>query len=609
MIQLPSMFGSGMVIGKEAKVWGWTAPNNKVSAVFRGVGYESTAGADGRFDFTFTSTEYGGPHVLTIGDITIRDVYIGRVWLCGGQSNMEGPLSRCRLAFGAYIKEDTRIRAFQVEKGLKFDSPARDVNGKWQPATDEALDSMYAVPYFFAKELLESGVLEEDAVIGLICTPAGGTPIEGWLPEELIKDSLDFSNALNPLKEPGYTERLTKEDDNRIGTWQRDLAAKDIGLKEGWNSPDYDDSSWANRMLLDPSGLPNYGAVWLRKRLHLPKMPGSAVLRFGRAVNSVKVFVNGDEVISIDYMYPPCNCILPEGLLQEGDNLIAVRIVGESHNPSFVPGKEYSLEYSLQENPIDLSGDWKWRVGTVMPQCEPGVWLYNGPTGVYNHMLAPVLGYSIDGIIWYQGESNTGQPGDYKELFTSFAAHVRKYYNEELPIIFTQLANFIDPQQSNRFVPGENWAELREQQRCCLDISNTAMAVAIDCGEWNDLHPVDKKTVGERLALHARRMLYNEDIVSDGPTVDRIESANGILTIYFRHAKGLWAKNGHPLLDVIDKQGDTHRLYAVINGECLTTDVGDIKVSKVRFGWVDCPPVTLYNAHGLPASPFEINYP
>ncbi|MDR0273368.1 MAG: hypothetical protein LBI27_08650 [Clostridiales bacterium] len=609
MITLPSVFSNGMVLAKTAKVWGWTEPNAPVGAKFIGRNYETVSDETGYFFFTFFSEEFGGPHTLTIGEKNIKDVYIGRVWFCGGQSNMEGPLSRTRLNFGEYITDNENIRIFQAEKGLNFDAPQKNVAGKWNTAVGEFLDNMYAVPYFFAQKLSENKKLN-DAPIGLVCTPAGGTPIEGWLPEDILR--AEFPETIpnfEKFQNSDFIQKATEEADNNIRAWFSQLNKKDAGLKKKWFAPDFDDSSWKERALLDNTDFPKHGSLWMRKKIFLPKQKKNApsILNLGRVEDSITVYVNGVEVTHIGYGYPPCTCILPKNLLVAGENTIAVRIVGEANNPSIIPGKEYFLIHS--EGTLCIGDTWKYHLGAKMPQCPPGVWFYGHPLGVYNFMLAPMLGYSVEGLIWYQGESNTNRPGDYEAMFRAFARHMRNNFGEKLPVIYTQLANFIDPQSLGELsptnnIPGKRWAEVREHQRACLKIPNTAMAVAIDLGEYNDLHPVNKKSVGERLALHALRMVYNEKIVSDGPTVESAKYSGGKLTVRFTNAQNLWSKHSHTLLDIIEN-GNTHRVYATIENNTLVALCP--KPEKIRYAFTDCPVATLYNAYNLPASPFEIN--
>jgi sialate O-acetylesterase len=453
----------------------------------------------------------------------------------------------------------------------------------------------------------------------LLNVAAGGTAIEGWLPEEIVGEYPDLHEKLETVRAPGYIERLQREADEAARTWHEELGRKDAGVAEGWHSPDYiyenpaaepgDNDGWHNRLLLDNTGF-THGTVWFRKKVNLEEVPhGPVTLDLGRAADSVAVYVNGTLVKSVDYQYPPCLCELPSGMLKKGENIIAIRLTGSGQKPGFVPGKKYALSYPGGR--IDLSGYWKCRVGAEMPAFLGWPWFYGHPCCVYNHMLAPVLGVMVDGVIWYQGESNTYNPPMYRELFTRFVELLRLSLGGDCPVIFTQLANYLDFGGT-----GENWAALREQQRLCLSIPNTAMAVAIDCGEYNDLHPLDKKSVGERLALHALRMVYGHDIVTNGPVVSHVTQQDGRFTVHFRNARGLWAKNGRPVVELVTDGFDDeiHRLYASVEGETLVVDAnvlrGAVKVPRVvrvRFGWTDNPPVTLYNAHNLPASPFEIS--
>ncbi|MCL1878609.1 MAG: sialate O-acetylesterase [Defluviitaleaceae bacterium] len=604
MVKLPSIFSSGMVIGKDAKLWGFATPHERVVATFMDETYETVADESGRFDLCISAREFGGPYMLNVGGVTIHDVYVGKVWLCGGSSNMDESASRAELLHDEKILENPQIRVFHAEKGFSFSAPAKDLAGKWHSATGWFLEHIPLMPYHFAKTLLEK---DPDIPVGLICIPLGGTKIESWLPEEAVQNYPDHFAEFKNIQQPDLLKKTRDESDRRVKAWQNSLAMKDKGISERWFAPEYDDTMWETRMLLDSAKLPRHGSVWLRKKIVLPEMCGSVTLRFGRVENSVTVYINGKVAINVPYLFPPCACVLPEGLLKEGENTIAIRIVGDSHNPKIIPGKEYALVYPSGRT--DLDGRWKWRTGAVMPMCAPSVYFPSLPCGVYNFMLAPLLGLRIDGIIWNQGESNTARPYEYKAIFTELANHLHKHFGNA-PLIYTQIANYIDPYSYNFIegfgTPGEYWAVLREQQRRCADIPNTAMVVTIDCGEYNDLHPTNKKIVGKRFALHARRLAYGEDIITDGPTVTKAEYSAGRLTIYFKHAEGLWAKDGHPLLDVIDEEGSAHRLFAAIWDDALNVIVGDMNPTLVRFGWADCPLVPLYNAYCLPASPFEI---
>jgi len=598
MLTLPSFFCTGMVIEKNAKIWGWTTPERNLVAIFKNRKYETTADNKGRFEFTIDSREYGGPYTLTIADKVIRDVYVGHVWLCGGQSNMEERINRIKFS----VADEPRIKVFQVEKGLDFNAPAKDVTGKWQIASGDFLNKIYAVPYFFAQKLLE----HSDVPIGLVCNPAGGTPIEGWLPEKILQEKFPhYHKELLKIRETDL-QKVADDAESSKQTWLTKLNERDAGLSGSWFSINLDDSDWQTRALLDHADFPETGSVWLRKDFFLKNKASATVLSFGRVEDSVTVYVNGVEVTHVDGMYPSCTCILPQGLLMAGKNTITVRVVGEKKRPNIVPGKEYYLQ--SPEWKIDLNNNWKYRQGAKMPPApEESGWFYGNPCGVYNHMLAPLFGLSVKGLIWYQGESNTKKPAEYEPMFTEFVKLMRKKFGKNLPVIFTQLANYIDPysQLTLENVPGKGWAEMREQQRQCQQIPNTAMAVTIDCGEYNDLHPYDKKTVGERLALHALKMVYGEKIAADSPMPTHAEYKNDVITVHFKNAESLWSKGFHPQVDILTESGHLHRLYAVIKNDTLEI-LFKGKPVKIRYGWTDCPAVSLYNAYNLPASPFEI---
>jgi sialate O-acetylesterase len=602
MLTLPSVFSHGMILNKTARIWGWSELGSRITLRFLGKTHQTDADAGGRFEFTVTADEYGGPHVMDINGTEIRDIYVGRVWLCGGQSNMELPLRRTRPLLDAHITPNPSIRVFQSEKTVGFGLPRSDVNGRWTAADEQNLEEIFAVPYFFASELLKTA--PPNCRIGLLCAAAGGTPAEAWLPEEIITRFPLLHDKLTEVRADGFVERRESESGARISEWNETLRRSDMGVKDNWHTAEYDDSGWETRMLLDDSDLPEHGAVWYRLKVHLGENETESVhLYLGRVIDSVQIYVNGRRVVGVDYQYPPCFCAVPAELLRTGENVIAVRAVGEKSRPRFIPDKPYRLITRVSTDSrtlIDLNIPWKRRTGCAMPRKPDAEWFFNRPTCVYNTMLAPLLGYSVDGVIWYQGESNVGDPASYPALFTAFIGHVRSYYHDGLPFIYTQLANYKDTDTD-----GENWAQLREHQRRLLEIPSTAMAVTIDCGEWNDLHPQDKKTVGERLAAHGRRLAYSQDIVSDGPSPTHTVCQNDVLTVFFNHAEGLWA-NGRPLIDIIDEVGKIHRIYAEIRSNALSARLNNITAKFVRFGWTDCPAVVLYNAHNLPASPFCI---
>ena len=566
MIKLPSIFSDGMVLAKKARIWGFS-DEKTVTLTFLGQTYQVTPDSEGHFSIPIESTHYGGPYPLSIGEHTLNHVYVGRVYLCAGQSNMEQPLTRS-IGLEHHIQPDIRIHAFQVEKGFQFGEAATDTNARWQVAQGSFLRELFAVPYFFARKLLN----ETSTPIGLINVAAGGTPIEAWLPETIINTFPDLAQKLAPFKERNHLKTLEQQGHERHAQWYDSLIF------------DSDTPFKATDLLVPVMDTP--GVVVYQKTL--PYLAGEIKLNLGRAADSLRVFINGQSVGQVSYQYPPAIFHIPEGIFQPHlTNTIEIQLIGETQPPHFIPGKTYEL--SANNGTLDISCNWQYRITQVKEKLEPGFWFYHIPTCCYNYMLAPVLGYGIDGILWYQGESNTGEPAGYQQKFELLVNHLRQHFGS-VPVIYTQLANFRNPHLDT----GTGWPVLREAQRQCLSISDTAMAVTIDCGEYNDLHPVDKKTVGERLALLLMDP-HNTGPVVAGHTLDK-----GLLTIHFDRAEGLWAANGRPVLRLDD---DRFAVATIIKNQ-LVAQVGDAKI--VRFGWTDCPSVTLYNAKKLPASPFEL---
>lgn len=587
MIFLPHIFSHGMVLAKKARIWGFCDSDTPFTLTFLGQSYSITPTADTRggygFEQVLESPSYGGPHTLTIGEHTLKDVYIGRVFLCAGQSNMEQPLSRA-LGLEAHIQPDSRIHAFQAEKNHHFGEAKTDVAGQWETYTGD-FSHLFGLPYFFARQVLAS--LQEDIPIGLLNVAAGGTPVESWLSEAVVGQHLKAAHErLQPYKNPDFVEEVVRAGDERHRAWFSDISFETT------------DTDWQTTDLLMPV-MDTPGAVVYRKAL--PYLAGPLHLNLGRVIDSVRVFINGTDIGHIGYQYPPAVFTVPDGLLTPHDtNWLTLQVLGETQPPYVVAGKTYALT-NPEGVSIDLSCDWQYQITQVKTPHEPGFWFYNLATGCYNYMLAPLIRYSIDAFLWYQGESNTAEPEGYADKFALLVDSIREH-NPDVPVYYTQLANLINPNapwpvdKHPNYNFGTGWAILREQQRQCLSLPNTHMAVTIDCGEDNDLHPADKKTVGERLA----RLYLNP--TNTGPVVKAHSLVDGLLTITFDQGAGLWSKNGRPELVI----NGHHIVTAKIIHNTLMAQLPQVKPQVVRFGWSDCPSVTLYNAQGLPASPFEL---
>jgi sialate O-acetylesterase len=273
----------------------------------------------------------------------------------------------------------------------------------------------------------------------------------------------------------------------------------------------------------------------------------------------------------------------------------------------FIPGKEYSLEAG--EQTIDLKGKWKYKAGAVSEAAPPQIFVRWEPSGLYNGMIAPLHNFRIKGVLWYQGEANTGNPSEYGDLMKTLISEWRRRWNQgNFPFLYVQLPNYMETKE----VPGEsNWASLREAQLKLLSVPNTGMAVTIDLGEWNDIHPLNKQDVGKRLALLARHMAYQDrDVVYSGPLFKSLKADGNKLVLHFSNVGGGLISKDSADLKYFSLAGADKKFVwarAKIEGDKVIVWSDEIHNPVfVRYAWADNPEgANLYNKELLPASPFE----
>ncbi|OOM78780.1 glycosyl hydrolases family 2, sugar binding domain [Clostridium puniceum] len=619
-ISLSCLLSDGMVLqrGNQTKISGKANKSEQLKIEFLGQTYESTADGNGKWEVNFHILEAGGPYEMVITDNhnnkrRIKDILIGDVWVCSGQSNMELPVNR---VIDLYEEEiygylNPNIRQFFTEQNYNFENPQEDLSGGsgWKSVTPESALEFSAVGYFFAKELYD----KYKVPIGLIATAVGGTPVEAWISEKSLQKFPRFKDIINNCKDAFYINKVMKEDEKRINAWYQKIDATDEGYKNEnnrWYEEEYDDVKWNGFFI--PQEWKNTqldklnGAVWFRKEIYVPAsmVNCKAKLFLGAIIDSDTAYINGEFVGKTEYRYPPRKYDLPKGILKEGKNIIALRVISNTSIGEFIKDKPYKLIANNQE--IDLTGEWKFQIGCKMELLEGQTFFQYKPTGLYNGVISPLKKYAIKGVIWYQGESNTDYPNDYEELFTILIKEWREEWNiGEFPFLYVQLANYMKPSE----VCGEsNWAKLRDLQRRVLKVKNTAMAVAIDLGEYNDLHPMNKKDVGKRLALTAEKFAYGEEVIYSGPLYQSMKKNGKEIQLYFSNiGSGLVAK-GEKLkhFAICGKDKKYVPAEAFIEGEFVKVYNKNIQNPiGVRYCFADNPAeVTLYNKEGLPASPF-----
>ncbi|WP_341936830.1 sialate O-acetylesterase [Marinimicrobium sp. C2-29] len=623
-VRLPQWISDGVVLQRDTPVpvWGWADPDEAVTLTFQGERYQTRANEEGRWEVTLPELKAGGPyemHIRAENEIRLDDVLVGDVWLASGQSNMELPMGRVEPMFGAEIEQadHPRIRYFEVPDRYQFKHPEQDLEGgQWLSITPDNIRQISAVGYFFARDLQA----EYEVPIGIINAALGGSPAESWLSAEALKAFPEHLKEARRFQDDARVAEIIESDQARSNAWYQQRDEKDKGFKDGeflWADPALDHSDW------DTVEMPGYwpeedepvvnGVWWLRKTIEVPEdwAGQPAMLVLGRMVDADTTFLNGEPVGETTYQYPPRRYRLPEGVLKAGENTIAIRLTNNQGRAGFFYDKDYQLEW--QGDTIDLTGEWHRRQGAELPALEPQTFVRWKPLGLYNGMIAPLTDYPLKGVIWYQGESNVGRAEEYAELFPALINNWRdKWDQEDLPFLFVQLANFLEAREQ----PGDSdWARLREAQLTTLNTPHTGMAVAIDVGEWNDIHPLDKKTVGERLAQSARAVAYGEsdgepDAVGSGPIYQSMKVKGKRVHLRFDAVgSGLASCDGEPLQQfaIAGEDRDFVWAEAKIRGNQVRVWSDDVRNPKaVRYAWADNPEgANLCNREGLPASPFR----
>ncbi|MDR0834449.1 MAG: beta galactosidase jelly roll domain-containing protein [Candidatus Symbiothrix sp.] len=617
-IRLPQLVSDGMIVQRDApiKVWGWAAPNEKIDLEFNKAKYQAVADTDGNWLVQIPAQKAGGPYTMTLkatNTLTVKNILVGDVWICSGQSNMETPISRVMSMFGDEINacSNPNIRYVKIPLTYNFHAPQTDVPPcHWVDVTPATAQDFSAVAYFYAKEMYE----KTGVPVGIINSSVGGSPAEAWISEEALQPFPALINDKRICESDEFVAEMQKLGSLPGRRWQTVLNAQDKGLNGAiqWSSPACNDQDWATTDLLDNSWgregrYPANGVFWFRKEVEIPATwAGQAALLFmGRIVDADSVFVNGVFVGTTGYQYPPRNYAVPQGVLKAGKNLVTVRLVSQGGFPEFVKNKPYKLVFNNQE--ISLEGQWKYKTGALMPAAPGGgITFQYKPVGLYNAMIYPLKNFATKGFLWYQGESNTGRADEYYDLMSALISDWRHLWKTESPFLIVQLANFMEPALLQQ---NSGWAELRNVQlELSKTIPNTGLAVAIDVGEWNDIHPLNKKDVGKRLALQARKLAYGEKIIADGPVYESYKMEGNKIVVTF--------KNGTNDLKPVDElkgfavagtDGIFKLAKATIQGNQVLVWNDEVSTpAAVRYAWANNPEgANLYNKEGLPASPFQ----
>lgn len=601
-ISLPAVFSDHMVLqrNKEIPVWGFAGPGEKISIRFHQQTEQTTANAAGEWMIRLKPETAGGPYSLIVegkNKLTFSDVLVGDVWFCSGQSNMEWDMSRTD-GYEQEIQQNSfpPIRQIKIQKAVSSMPLKNLVPTQWKVTDTNTLREFSGVGYFFAKKMQ----LAHNVPIGIINDSWGGTNIETWIPRESFEGSAYFRDRISKLPvmagdsfrnfiferqklaiEARQKNRLADFNEaNFLSDAYDESRAADIVCPTGWEAQGYDFD----------------GLAWYRKTIELTEadLQSDARIYLGMIDDDDITYVNGMKVGETHQYDAHRIYTIPKSVLKAGKNVIVVRVTDTGGGGGLWGSDELKMETSGGKK--NLNGQWKFFVSDIYKSYREN----DFPSLVYNGMVAPVVPFSISGFLWYQGESNADRAWEYRISFPLLIESWRKLFGNDLPFYFVQLATFNTAGNSNE---GCAWAELREAQTLTLQVKNTGMAVTTDVGNPADIHPRNKKAVGERLA----NLALKNGLVS--PVYKRSQVMGKTMLIRFSPSVTLTTTRNNPVtgFEMAGPDGYFYPAKAIINKDVVVVscDRVDTPVS-VRYGWKgDASAINLITTDGLPVSPFR----
>ncbi len=647
-LELPAVFSDNMVLQQntEVAIWGNAAPGTEVKVTCGwGTSSSTTAKQDSTWILNISTTEAGGPYELAISSpdstIQLNNVMLGEVWLASGQSNMEMPLEGWPPQDTIQNAEEViaeanhpKIRMFTVTRNMSS-QPLNEVSGSWEVSTPETAGNFSATAMFFAKKLNT----ELDVPVGIIHSSWGGTPIEAWISNERLSEDKDFENITSKLQklipqEKAYNKWLQNQKSISIKSSDENpepFKGLDIFNDYG-SSPETDTENWATMDIpgnIEQSDVGQFdGALWFRKTVNIPEeWEGKKLtISLGPIDDMDATYFNGEKIggTEVTGMWQKKRFYtVPANLVKSGEAVLAVKVIDHQGGGGIHGRKEDLKIYpeNQESKAINISGEWKYKVvaeikGDQMYLFNPEEHAFESrperymvlsagtPTVLYNAMIAPFKPFTIKGTIWYQGEANVGRAAQYQRLMKLLIKDWRnRFNNPEMPFYFVQLApwHYNNPE-------GISSAKLREAQRRSLDIPNTGMAVTLDIGSLETIHPANKKDVGKRLALWALANDYGKDVVYSGPLPAETKTENNQFVIRFNHTDGgLVLKDNVPgQFEIAGKKGTYYPAKVEIKDSTLRLSSSKVvKPVNARYAYKNAAEASLFNEAGLPAPSFS----
>lgn len=621
-VSMPRFFSDGMVLQRDVKipVWGKGTAGGQVAVTLNGKTAKTKVAADGTWKVYLPKMGAGGPYTLTVTqktslsnaterlDTKVNNVLIGDVFLCSGQSNMELPIRRCMDVVGDMVKDysNDQIRYLKFPHQFNYVRPNDDVQClPWQDITPQNCGEVSGICYFMARELQQ----KYGVPIGIINSAVGGTQVQAWMPHDVLAT---FQGYDKELAKPKYHQvnwvDSVRRAENRAGReWEQKMSASDTIMGK-WRAGGYDFAAWQTVDMFSNWSQGKNGSYWFHTSVDVPaELAGQkAVLRFGAMKDADTIFVNGQYVGNTTYEYPPRVYTVKEGVLRGGKNDIVVHLMSQSGRPNFTKGKLYQLE--VGDRVIPLGQQLQMAVGCTMPRKPASTYFVDTPTGLYNAMIAPLQDFPVKGMLWYQGESNLGNADRYADMLEAMVASWRKQFKADFPVVIMQLPGYM----SKHDQPVEtSWTKIRQQQYLAAQhIQGASLAPTFDTGEYNDIHPQDKKTAGNRAAQQMRRLAYGDKSVEcDVPKPLSARVVDGSVLITFTEPGTGLTVRGDRLKDFAVLVDGKYQWATATLRDDRTVAVAlpaGVTATTVRYGWDDYPTPSLYNKEGVPVPQFQI---
>lgn len=608
-VSVPHFFSDNMVLQRDAKipVWGFAEPNEKVTVAFKNQIKTTVADASGNWNVLLDKEKFGGPFEMKISgsnQIIIKNILIGDVWLCSGQSNMEWNLARVDGYQSELIEQNfPLVRHIKVERAINT-LPEKNIQvTAWKVATASTIGDFSGVAYFFAKKMYR----ETKIPVGIINSSWGGTNVETWIARDGFENSEDFKAMISKIPKISLDSLVKFSTASKIAALQK---------KHQINIEDFNETSYL-KSDFDDTKLPEIyqpkrwedqgfegldGIVWLRKKVTLTQedLSGNAQLFLSQIDDEDITYFNGKQIGTNNSYDAERVYTVPQNLLKAGENIIVVKIT-DNGSGGGIWGEPEKLKLVTAKSSIPLTGNWKITVEKIFNRINENEF----PSLAYNAMIAPLVPFKIKGFLWYQGESNVERAVEYNKSFPLLINSLREKFGKDLPFYFVQLATFETPGKNSN--EGSSWAELREAQTNTLKLKNTGMVVTTDIGNPSDIHPSNKKSVGERLADLA---LNNGNI---SPVFNDFKIQKNKVSVGFKPVVKLKTSDDSTYVKGFEIAGDDQIFYeATAKIFKNRVEVYSDKVKSpvaVRFGWKgNASENNLFTENNLPVSPFRTDH-